>query len=443
MRMTTKSLRQPGAIAQMIKRAIVYLGLVFLLLTLGYSARAQMQIVPEITTIAGSGAAGFAGDGGPATGAQFNSPFGITADSAGNLYIADLGNAVVRKIDVSTGTISTFAGNGTVGNAGDGGPATSAELSSPIKLAFDGAGNLYIADQGASVVRKVAAGTGIITTVAGNGTTGFSGDGGLATIAQLDAPNGVAVDSTGNLYISDQSSNRIRMVAAGTGTISTIAGNGTGSATGDGGLAINATIVSPAGLAVDSQNNLYISSRSPTGGNRIRAINLNTGIITTFAGAGVGAGGFSGDGGPATSAQVRQAEDVAVDKTGNLYIADAGNFRLREVSNSVITTVAGDGTSGNTGEGGPATLAEVVAAAVTTDKAGDVFIVDRTHNVIRKLTFSATTFPQTNVASSSAVQTSFYSQQERRRSPASPCRSPREGSRNIPLERSQVAQWMG
>ena len=217
-------------------------------------------------------------------------------------------------------------------------------------MAVDASGNLYIADTGNNRIRKVSA-TGIITTVAGNGSAGYSGDGGPATSAQLDGPEGVAVDGSGNLYIADTCNNRIRKVSA-TGIITTVAGNGSAGYSGDGGPATSAQLSLPAGVAVDGSGNLYIAD---SGNNRIRKVSA-TGIITTVAGN--GSPGYSGDGGPATSAQLNQPAGVAVDASGNLYIADSSNNRIRKVSaTGIITTVAGNGFDGYSGDGGPATSA--------------------------------------------------------------------------------------
>ena len=251
-----------------------------------------------------------------------NVPIGVAVDSAGNLYIADSDNNRIRK--VSNGVIATVAGNGTPAFSGDNGPATSAQLSAPIGVAVDSAGNLYIADSSNDRIRKVT--NGVITTVAGNGTLGFSGDNGPAISATLNAPNGVAVDSAGNLYINDCGNYRIRKVT--NGVITTVAGNGTLGFSGDNGPATSAQLNSPSGVAVDSAGNLYIAD---FGNNRIRKV--SNGVIATVAGNGTQ--GFSGDNGPATSAELSYPEGVAVDSAGNLYIADTDNYRIR-----VLTPVA-------------------------------------------------------------------------------------------------------
>ena len=212
-----------------------------------------------ITTIAGNGIAGYSGDGGLATNAELNNPYGVAVDSNGNIYIADTNNNRIRKVNSTTGIITTIAGNGTAGYSGDGGLATNAELYYPYGVAVDSNGNIYIADTYNNRIRKVNSTTGIITTIAGNGTAGYSGDGGPATNAQLNYPYGVAVDSSGNIYIADTDNNRIRKVNSTTGIITTIAGNGNPGYSGDGGPATNAELYDPSGVAVDSNGNIYIA----------------------------------------------------------------------------------------------------------------------------------------------------------------------------------------
>ena len=276
-----------------------------------------------------------------------------------------------------TYTITTLAGNGTSGFSGDNGPATSAELSYPSGVAADSAGNLYIADENNYRIRKVS--KGVITTVAGNGTRGFSGDNGLATNATLSGPAAVAVNSAGNIYIPDGA--RIREVS--NGVITTVAGNGTGGFSGDNGPATSAEL-NGGGVAVDSAGNLYIAD---SGNNRIRKV--SNGVITTVAGNGTS--GFSGDNGPATSAQLSIPIAVAVDSAGDLYIADYANNRIRKVSNGVITTVAGNGNAGFSGDNGPASSAEVNAPqGVAVDSAGNLYIasnltLDGTGDRIRRV----------------------------------------------------------
>jgi trimeric autotransporter adhesin len=331
-----------------------------------------------ITTVAGNGLPGFSGDGGAATSAQLNRPSGVAVDGAGNLYIADAINDDVRKVSPA-GTITTIPGDGMLGFSGDGGPATNAQLSSPQGVAVDGAGNVYIADLGNDRIRKVSP-AGIISTVAGNGVLGYSGDGGPAIAAQLWSPEGVAVDGASSLYIADFGSNRVREVSP-AGIITTVAGNGTYSYSGDGGPATSAQLYSPGGVAVDGAGNLYIAD---TSNNRIRRVSP-AGIITTVAGNGTT--GFSGDGGPATSAQLNEPAGLAVDGAGNLYIADTDNFRIRKVSTAgIITTIAGNGKPGYTGDGGPAASTGLsYPAGVALDGAGNLYIADTGNERTRKV----------------------------------------------------------
>ena len=307
-------------------------------------------------------------------------------DASGNLFIADVDNNVIRKVS-TTGVITTVAGNGTQGYSGDGGSADSAELNSPEGVAVDASGNLFIGDVTNNRIRKVST-SGIITTVAGNGTLGYSGDGGSATSAALAYPSGVAVDASGNLFIADN--NRIRKVST-SGVITTVAGNGTRGYSGDGGSADSAELNSPRGVAVDTSGNLFIADQ---GNNRIRKVSTS-GIITTVAGN--GRQGYSGDGGSADSAELDPIS-VAVDASGNLFIADYANFRIRKVSTSgVITTVAGNGTRGYSGDGGSADSAELNSPeGVAVDASGNLFITDYYNNRIREVIGGAVPVTITN-----------------------------------------------
>ncbi|HKJ95574.1 MAG TPA: hypothetical protein VKA32_08100, partial [Gammaproteobacteria bacterium] len=418
-----------------------------------------------ITTVAGNGTQGYSGDGGAATAATLNVPRGMDFDSAGNLYIVDSGNKVVREVDRSTGDIATVTGAGTASG-----------LSDPHGIAVDTAGNVYVADSGTDSVRKVVLGTGVMTTVAGNGTPGYSGDGFAATSAQLNAPNGLAVDSAGNLYIADFSNVAIRKVNLSTGIISTVTGGNLNSSTGDGGLASAATITQPWGVALDSQGALYIATQytvrrvgealptfppTPVGsssaaksavlqvnspvtltaagveggfkdftagslggcslntpltagtlcrlpltfqptepGERtapllvtdsngirylfpVRALGtapqaaLTPGIITTVAGNGTV--GYSGDGGAATAAEMGDAQALALDDAHNLYIADTANSAIRKVdaATGVITTIAGNGTASSSALNHP--------DGVAVDGVGNVFISDDYNGYVREL----------------------------------------------------------
>ena len=342
-------------------------------------AGAVLAAAGDITTVAG----GFIGDGGPATSASLNAPIGATVDASGNLFIADTSNHRIRRVDAVTKVITTVAGDGTAGFSGDGGPATNANLSAPSGVAVDGAGNLFIADSGNQRVRRVDGSTGVITTVAGTGTRGFSGDGGPATTASLNAPIGATVDASGNLFIVDFSNHRVRRVDGSTGVITTVAGTGAAGFSGDGGPATSASLSFPRGVAVDASGNLFIVDQT---NHRVRRVDGATGVITTVAG--TGTKGFSGDGGPATSASLSFPRGVVVDASGNLYIADTDNHRVRRVNGAtgVITTVAGTGTNGFSGDGGPATSASLgFPRGVAVDASGNLFIADTSNHRIRRV----------------------------------------------------------
>ena len=352
-----------------------------------------------VSTVAGSGTLGDSGDDGPATSANMYYPQGgVAVDSAGNIYIGDSFNGRVRKVDTSATpwTISTFAGRLKSDPSGDGGAATAAQLNIPYGVAVDGSGNLYLSDALNNRVRKVDT-MGVITTVAGTGAHGFSGDGNAATDAELSRPYGLAVDSDNNLYIADGRNNRIRKVDTSVTpwTISTVAGGG--SALGDGGAATAAQLNTPRGLAVDSDDNLYIAD---TDNNRIRKVDTSgtTWMISTVAG--TGTKGYSGDGNAATAANLNLPYDVAVDSSGNLYIAGIDSHRIRKVDTmGNISRVAGTGWSAYRGDGGPATEAWLNSpTGVAVDASGNIYITDRLNERIRKLTATTTGFDITTVA---------------------------------------------
>ena len=332
-----------------------------------------------ITTVAGNGTAGYSGDGGLATNAEFKDPASITIDAFGNIYIDDWVNARVRKLSTS-GIITTVAGSGTLGYSGDGGPATSAEISAAYITTSDAIGNLYIGDRYNNCVRKVNT-LGIITTIAGTGAAGYSGDGGQATNAGLNQPFGVALDVTGNLYITESSNNRIRKVNT-LGIITTIAGNGTQGFSGDGGQATDAELYNASGMVIDANNNLYIADED---NNRIRMINT-LGIINTIAGNGTA--GYGGDGGQATDAELYIPIGITLDGVGNIYIADGGNNRIRKINTSVIiTTIIGNGIQGFSGDGGLAGVAELNGPwGLVFDNANNLFFSDQDNQRIRKVT---------------------------------------------------------
>ncbi|MCW3123947.1 MAG: repeat containing protein, partial [Flavipsychrobacter sp.] len=291
-----------------------------------YSGAKIRKITPGgiVSTYAGSGIAGYGGDGGPATSAKLNDPIDMYIDGAGNTYIIDNNNQRIRKLDAS-GIMSTYAGNGVPGYTGDGGPASAAQVHDPSRLTTDVAGNMFFCDAGNNVIRKITPG-GIITTVAGNGFGGFGGDGGPATAANFYAPIGVGFDGLGNMYIADAANHRIRKINT-LGIVSTIAGNGTASTTGDGGPSTASTVDYPNGLAVDANCNVYFTDWN---GQRVRKI-TPAGIISTVVATGVA--GFSGDGGLATAAQINGPNNLTFDGSLNLYLPEYHNNRVRKIIN--------------------------------------------------------------------------------------------------------------
>ncbi len=352
----------------------------------------------SIQTVAGTGVAGFSGDGGPAASAELNQPYGLAIDPAGNLYIADLGNSRVREITLA-GVIQTVAGGGTLpaANSGQGGPATAAQLMQPRNVAVDAGGSLYISDFGANQVYQVNVG-GTLLLMAGTGTAGYTGVGTSALLAELNAPAGLAADSNGDLYVADSGNNRIRKIY--NGVIITVFN--TPSPTG---IALDATgmlyvaaasyfgtvvqqisgIASANDLTLDRSGNIYTTSGA-------FVIEIpSSGIVTTIAGSG-SSPNYGGDGGPATAAQLNSPSGIAVDSSGNWYIADTSNNRIREVTSAgVINTIAGTGTAGSTGDNGPASAAELSAPrAIAIDSSNNLYIADSGNNEVRKITPAGT-----------------------------------------------------
>ncbi len=356
------------------KKTLLLVSILFLL-ALGYCSNAQI-----ISTIAGNGTVGYGGDGGMATAAEFHYPVGIGVDAANTLYIGDYTNDRIRKI-TPTGIITTVAGNGTHGYSGDGGSATAAQLAWPSHVAVDAGGNLYIADNANNRVRKVDP-AGIITTIAGNsGIHGYSGDGGPASAAMLYIPDDVVYDHfTGNLYITEAGNHCIRKMTPG-GIITTVAGNGTFGFSGDGGAATSAQLNTPYGIAIDAAGNIFIADFNNY---RIRKVDTE-GKITTVAGTGVNA--YSGDGGPATAAEISEVQCVIVDGEGNVYFADTDNERIRKINTAgTISTIAGTGTAGHTGDGGFATAAELYdPTGLVIDGHGNMDVVELADCYIRKI----------------------------------------------------------
>lgn len=334
-----------------------------------------------ITTVAGSGVAGYAGDGGPATLAELNNPGDLHVDNNGNIYIADLSNHVIRRIDYITGVISTIAGTGIAGFSGDGGLGISAELYLPSAVHVDGVGNIYISDFGNQRIRVIDGVTGVINTIAGTGFPGYSGDGGPATSADLNNPFDIEVDTAGHVYVSDNSNNVIRRIDNTTGIISTFAGTGVVGYAGDGGPATLAEFNYPTGLFIDVSNDLYLCDEA---NNVIRKIDASTGDISTVAG--VGTLGYSGDGGSAMLAEFGNPSGVYVDTLANIYISDEWNDCIRKVeaTSGIVNTIAGTGMGGFSGDGGLATLAQMDnPTSVFIDSFGKLFLVDAINQRVR------------------------------------------------------------
>lgn len=336
-----------------------------------------------ITTAVGTGEKGFAGDGGPAATALLNGPFDLCFDRAGNLYFSDTFNHRIRRVDAAHGIITTVAGNGEKGYSGDGGPATGAALNEPYGVVVDRAGNLYIADRLNRRVRRVDGATGVITTLAGTGEAKYSGDRGPSTRAGLAEPNGLALDpDETHLYITDVADNRVRVVELATARIATFAGTGAAEHSGDGEPATKAGTFGARAVKVAADGTVYILERQ---GSSLRSVDPKTGIIATVAG--TTARGYGGDGGPALAAVFDAPKEMAIDRDGSLLIVDTENHAIRRIDarTGIVTNLAG-GRQGPGGDGGPAALAGLDrphGAVVGSD--GAVYIGDTNNHRIRKV----------------------------------------------------------
>ncbi len=333
----------------------------------------------KIQTYVGTGDAGYAGDGGPAEKAVCNEPFMCDFDSAGNLFYTEAKNHIVRRVDKATGNVTTVAGNGESGFSGDGGPATQAAMQEPYSLAVDGNGDIYIVDRLNAVVRKVDAATGIITTVAGTGEVGYSGDGGPGNQAMLREPNDCFLDGKGGLLIADIQDQRIRRLDTATGIISTFAGNGEKERSGDGKPALEASFLGSRAVCMDSKGNTYVAERE---GNGVRKIDAD-GIMSTVAGN--GERGYEGDGGPALTATWGSPKALRCDAQDNVVVVDTENHAIRRINTTtgIVTTIAG-GHLGGDGDGGPATSAGLDrphGCGIASD--GTIYIADSNNHRVR------------------------------------------------------------
>jgi DNA-binding beta-propeller fold protein YncE len=337
-----------------------------------------------ITTAVGTGEPGYGGDGGPAARARLNGPFDVAFDADGTLYFSDTFNHCIRRVDRSSNIITTYAGCGEAGYAGDGGRATAARFNEPYGIALDRLGNLYVADRHNHCVRRIEAAAGIVTTFAGNGSASFAGDDGAASRAGMVEPNGLAFDPAGNrLFIADVADHRLRVVDLASGIIGTFAGTGEPEHSGDGGPARAAGIHGARAVKVAANGTVYVLERQ---GSTVRAIDPHTGIIRTIAGTGVRA--YTGDNGPALAAAFNAPKEMTLDREGNLLIVDTENHVIRhfDIATGMVTTLAGNGRQGGEGDGGPAEKASLDrphGAAVAAD--GSIYIGDTNNHRIRKL----------------------------------------------------------
>jgi DNA-binding beta-propeller fold protein YncE len=337
-----------------------------------------------ITTAVGTGAKGYAGDGGPAARALLNGPFDVGFDGHGNLYFSDTFNHCIRRVDARTGVITTCAGCGEAGYSGDGGPAGHARFNEPYGIAVDKAGNIYVADRHNHCVRRIDGNSGIVTTFAGNGSSGFGGDDGPASRAGMVEPNGLALDPAQNrLFIADVADHRVRVVDLASGIAWTFAGTGEPEHSGDGGPATAAGVYGARAVKVAADGSVYILERQ---GSTLRAVDPRSGIITTIAGTGDKA--YGGDNGPALAASFNAPKELAIDHDGNLLIVDTENHAIRRVDlrTRTVATIAGSGRRGGDGDGGAARAAALDrphGAAVAAD--GSIYIGDTNNHRIRKV----------------------------------------------------------
>lgn len=359
------------------------------------------SIGQNLITLAGTGTAGFSGDNQLASTARVNLPTSVCPDPLGNIYIADRANHRIRKIDAVTGIITSIAGTGTAGFLGDGGPANEARLNNPVSLALAQDGSIYISDLGNHRIRKIDA-SGVISTLAGTGTAGFSGNGVPAVQAQFNSPWGITLDIANNLYIADRDNNRVRKIDLSTGIITIVAGSGVSGSAGDGGDATAANLNKPISVCVDTAFNIYFADEN---NHRVRKVTHSTGFISTIAG--TGTAGYNGDGIAATTARLHFPSGVGVDLAGNVYISDRTNQRLRKINTQgIISTIAGTGSIGSSGDGGVATSAQLnYPRELFSDGSGNIYFADTDNHRIRKITYcSLPSIPQLSATSTSICE---------------------------------------
>ncbi len=343
-----------------------------------------IQALPagEVVTIAGNGTHPLTGDGGPALKAGIGGPFGVVIGLDGGLYICETENHAVRRVDLKTNVIRTIAGSGKEGFTGDGGPATKATCREPYEIRFDKLGNMYFVEMRNHIVRKVAHDTGVISTIAGTGKSGFSGDGGPATHAELNVPHSITLDAAGNVYIADIGNHRLRVVDAKTGVIRTLSGTGKKEQTPDGSPFANTPLNGPRTLDFDGQHTLYLALRE---GNAVFRLDLNKQTIHHLAG--TGRSGYSGDGGPAKVAQLAGPKGIALGPKGDIYLCDTESHTIRvvRVATGIIETIVGDGKEGNGPDGDPRKCRLNRPHGVFVDANGLVYIGDSSNNKVRVL----------------------------------------------------------
>jgi streptogramin lyase len=359
--------------------------LALLLVTLLYSASLFAQ--SRISTFAGTGQAGYSGDGGAATKAQLNQPFGVVRGPDGALYICDTNNQVIRRVD-RQGVITTVAGTGQKGYSGDGGAALKATLNEPYEIRFDKVGNMFFVERLNHIVRRVDAKTKIITTVVGNGTAGFSGDGGTATQAQMNQPHSIQLDARGALYICDILNHRIRKVDLQTGVITTFAGTGEKKPTPDGAKIAGAPLNGPRAIDFDRQGDLWLALRE---GNAVYRFDMKAGTIHRVAG--TGKQGFTGNGGPAKLATLSGPKGLSIAPNGNVYLADTESHSIRmiDVRKGTLELIAGTGAKGDGADGDPLACQMARPHGVFVDKDGSIFIGDSETQRVRVIRLNAGT----------------------------------------------------